>query len=59
MANGNGGADPRTKAELLDEIDDLQSQLDAINDILNPPSDDDDEDYDDADYDDGDDDSGN
>ena len=44
MANGNG--DPRTKAELLDEIDDLQSQLDAINDILNPPSDDDDDDYD-------------
>jgi hypothetical protein len=50
VANGNG--DPRTKAELLDEIDDLQSQLDAINDILNPPSDDDDDDYD-ADDDDG------
>jgi hypothetical protein len=44
VANGNG--DPRTKAELLDEIDDLQSQLDAINDILNPPHDDDDDDYD-------------
>ena len=41
VANGNG--DPRTKAELLEEIDDLQSQLDAINDILNPPSDDDDD----------------
>ena len=54
MANGNG--DPRTKAELLDEIDDLQNQLDAINDILNPPSDDDDDDYDaDDDTDDGDD----
>lgn len=53
MANGNG--DPRTKAELLDEIDDLQNQLDAINDILNPPSDDDDDDYDaDDDTDDGD-----
>ena len=50
VANGNG--DPRTKTELLDEIDDLQSQLDAINDIFNPPSDDDDDDYD-ADDDDG------
>jgi hypothetical protein len=36
----NGTLDPRTKQELLDEIDDLQSQLDAINDILNPPDDD-------------------
>ena len=43
VVNGNG--DARTKAELLDEIEDLQSQLDAINDILNPP-DDDDDDYD-------------
>jgi hypothetical protein len=51
MANGNG--DPRTKAELLAEIEDLQSQLDAINDILNPP-DDEDADYD-ADDDDDDD----
>jgi hypothetical protein len=38
MANGN--SDPRTKQELLDEIDDLQTQLDAINDILNPRDDD-------------------
>jgi hypothetical protein len=45
MANGNG--DPRTKSELLDEIDDLQNQLDAVNDILNPP--DGDDDYDDDD----------
>ena len=43
VANGNG--DPRTKRELLDEIDDLNDQLSAINDILNP-SDGDDEDYD-------------
>ena len=45
MPNGNG--DPRTKAELLDEIGELQSQLDAINDILNPPPEDDDDDTDD------------
>ena len=42
MANGN--SDPRTKQELLDEIDDLQSQLDAISDIVNPPDDGDDDD---------------
>jgi hypothetical protein len=42
MANGN--SDPRTKQELLDEIDDLQTQLDAIADILNPPDDDQDDD---------------
>jgi hypothetical protein len=48
MANGN--ADPRTKSELLDEIDqlqqdnaDLQDQLDAIADIVTPPDEDDDE----------------
>jgi hypothetical protein len=53
MANGNG----RTKQDLLDEINDLtlenqdlSDQLDAINDILNPPEDgdqdlDDDDDY--------------
>jgi hypothetical protein len=53
MANGN--SDPRTKGDLLDEIDelaqenqDLQDQLDAISDILNPPENgDDDSDYDD------------
>ena len=43
----NGASDPRTKQELLDEIDDLQSQLDAIGDIINPP---DDEEDDDGDY---------
>jgi hypothetical protein len=46
MANGN--ADPRTKSELLDAIDelqqenaDLQDQLDAIADIVAPPDEDD------------------
>ena len=45
--NGNG----RTKQDLLDEIDDLQQenqalqdQLDAIADIVSPPDDEDDED---------------
>jgi hypothetical protein len=47
MANGTW--DPRTKQELLDEIDDLQSQIDAINDIVNPPDDEDDDDGDDYD----------
>ena len=47
----NGNVDPRTKAELLDEIGELQSQLDAINDILNPPPEDDDDDTDDDDQD--------
>jgi hypothetical protein len=55
MANGN--ADQRTKAELLDEIDqlqqdnaDLQDALDAIADIVAPPDDTgDDEDDDDDD----------
>jgi hypothetical protein len=60
MANGNG--DPRTKAELLDEIDqlhqenaDLQDQLDAIADIVAPSDNtgddegDDDDDQDDDD----------
>jgi hypothetical protein len=42
VANGNGNSDPRTKAELLDEIDQLQQdnaedQLDAIADIVAPP----------------------
>jgi hypothetical protein len=32
MANGNG--DPRTKAELLDEIDRLQDQVDDLEDAL-------------------------
>ena len=58
VANGNGNSDPRTKSELLDEIDqlqqdnqDLQDQLDAIADIVVPPDDtgDDDSDYDDDD----------
>ena len=42
----NGKADPRTKAELLDEIDELQEQnadlrdaRDAIADIVAPPDD--------------------
>ena len=49
MANGN--SDPRTKQELLDEIDDLQSQLDAISDIVNPPNEGDDDDDDGTEYD--------
>jgi hypothetical protein len=44
----NGTSDPRTKQELLDEIDDLQSQLDAISDIINPPDDEDEDDDDDG-----------
>ena len=32
MANGNG--DPRSKAELLDTIDDLQQQVDDLEDVL-------------------------
>jgi hypothetical protein len=47
MANG----DPRTKSELLAEIDDLNAQLDAINDVLNPPDDDDDDGDDGTEYD--------
>lgn len=48
----NGSDDPRTKSELLDYISDLESQLDSINDILNPPdTGDEDEDDDGADYD--------
>jgi hypothetical protein len=50
MPNG----DPRTKSELLDEIDqlqqenqDLQDQLDAISDIISPPEEEDDDDADD------------
>jgi hypothetical protein len=37
MANGNG--DPRTKAELLDEIDRLQDQVDDLEDALGAISD--------------------
>jgi hypothetical protein len=54
MANGNG----RSKQDLLDEVDaltqenqDLSDQLDAINDIVNPPDegdDDCDDDYEDG-----------
>jgi hypothetical protein len=47
MPNG----DPRTKSELLGEIDqlqqenqDLQDQLDAISDIISPPAEEDDDD---------------
>jgi hypothetical protein len=50
MPNG----DPRTKSELLGEIDqlqqenqDLQDQLDAISDIISPPEEEDDDDADD------------
>jgi hypothetical protein len=57
---GNGGYDPRTKQDLLDEVDDLQhenqdlqDQLDAIQDILTPA---DEEEDDDGDGDDDDDD---
>ena len=56
MANGNW--DPRTKAELLDEINqlqqenaDVQDMLDAIQDVLSPPEDEGDEDEDDDDSD--------
>ena len=56
----NGSADPRSKSELLDTIDDLQQQIDDLNDTLDSimdlagggPSEDDD-DSDDADDDDG------
>jgi hypothetical protein len=41
-----GNGDPRTKQELLDEIDDLQSQLDAIYDIVVPADEEEDEDKD-------------
>jgi hypothetical protein len=44
----NATSDPRTKQELLDEIEDLQSQLDAISDIVNGPPDDEDDEDDDA-----------
>ena len=56
----NGSADPRSKSELLDEIDSLQQQVDDLNDTLDsimdiagggPP--DEDEDGDDPDDDDG------
>jgi hypothetical protein len=55
MANGNGSNDPRTKGELLDEIDSLQQQVDDLNDTLDSIMDlagggtpeDDDDDYDD------------
>jgi len=54
----NGNSDPRTKSELLDEIEqlerdneDLESQLSAIADIV-APSDEGDDDDDGADYDD-------
>jgi len=53
MANGG---DPRSKQDLLDEIDDLQQenqdlqdQLDAIADIVSPPEEEDEEDDDDDD----------
>jgi hypothetical protein len=43
MPGGNGGNDPRSKAELLDTIDDLEQQvndlqaaLDAVYDIVRP-----------------------
>jgi hypothetical protein len=59
MANGN--ADPRTKAELLDEIDQLREEnadlgdaLAAIADIVAPPDTGDDEGDDDDDQDDDD-----
>jgi hypothetical protein len=57
MAN-SGNGDPRTKAELLDEIDSLQQQVDDLCDTLDsiadlagsgPSGDDDDDDEDDDD----------
>ena len=48
-----GNGDPRSKQELLDEIDDLQSQLNAIYDIVAPA---DEEEPEDEDGDNGDDD---
>ena len=56
----NGSADPRSKSELLDAIDDLQQQVDDLNDTLDSimdlagggPADDDDDEEDEHDADD-------